>query len=462
MRAQFPVATELDWRGLVEKTLKGADADSLNQRTASGLAIAPLYRPATAPDLALPPRDAERPWDVRTLVSHPDPDRANRDVLTDLEGGAASISLKIGVGGVAVTSARDLERVLKGVLLELATVGLDAGFQGPQAADWLATVAKGSPAARLAFHLDPISAWAEAGHSPGPVEAHLISAATVAARLASQFPKAELALASGRVVHEAGGSEAGELAFAVASALVHARALNRAGLTLDEAFGGITLGLAADGDYLVTLAKLRAARLVWARLTQACRVTLPARIEVRSSRRMLTARDSWTNMLRLSAAAVGASLGGADAISLGSFTDAIGHPTAFARRQSRNAQLVLMEEAHLGRVADPGAGSGYIEALTGQIARAAWDQFQAIERQGGLIAALEQGHIAAGIAEVMAARDPEPKIVGVTAYPPRPDISPEVEVLPVAVATPEVRMPGPDSRCPALVPVRLSAIHEAA
>ena len=103
MRAQFPVATELDWRGLVEKTLKGADADSLNQRTASGLAIAPLYRPATAPDLALPPRDAERPWDVRTLVSHPDPDRANRDVLTDLEGGAASISLKIGVGGVAVT-----------------------------------------------------------------------------------------------------------------------------------------------------------------------------------------------------------------------------------------------------------------------------------------------------------------------------------------------------------------------
>ena len=94
----------------------------------------------------------------------------------------------------------------------------------------------------------------------------------------------------------------------------------------------------------------------------------------------MTVRDPYVNVMRGVAAAFSAGLGGADSVILGNFTDALGLPTEFGRRQSRNAQLVLMEEAHIGRVADPAAGAGYVEALTDQIAQAAWAEFRAIKR----------------------------------------------------------------------------------
>jgi methylmalonyl-CoA mutase len=305
-----------------------------------------------------------------------------------------------------------------------------------------------------------LSAFAEAGASPGPVEAHLVSAATVAVRLAETYPLAQLFLASGRVVHEAGGGEACEVAFAAAAALAYAKALVRAGAPVDQAFARISLGLAADADYFTTLAKLRSARAVWARLATACGADPLARIEARSSGRMLAAQDAWTNMIRLTAAGFAAAVGGADAVVLGNFTDAIGLPTTFARRQSRNAQLVLMEEAHVGRVADPAAGSGYVEALTDEIARAAWAGFQAIEAEGGIVAALASGRIAGQVEAAKAAR-PEPKIIGVTAFPPAKDTPVEVEVAAArGVNAPSPRLPGPDSTCPPLTPIRISEPYE--
>jgi len=463
----FPPADESAWKALVAKTLGETPFESLQLSTVEGLPIAPLYPASDAPaQIALRPRDAERPWDLRTLVAHPDPTRAGSEILRDLEGGAASVTLAIdpaGARGVALGSADDLARALQGVVLELAPVALDAGFLGPIAADWLAAAAKSSPTARIQLHIDPLGAFAEGGASPGPIEGHLVSAATVATRLATTYPAASLFLASGRVVHEAGGGEAGELAFAIASALAYAKALVRAGLPMDEAFGRITLGLAADGDHFLTIAKLRAARVLWGRLAGACGVETPARIEARSSRRMLAARDAWTNMLRLTAAGFGAAIGGADIIVLGNFTDALGLPTPFARRQSRNTQLVLMEEAHIGRVADPGAGSGYVEALTDEFARAAWTAFQAIEARGGIIAALGDGHVAQAVHAAREARAAAGKarIVGVTAFP--PDAEPDVEVeRPAARAAqaPSPRLPGPDGRCPPLAPIRLSEPYE--
>src|SRR2546430_10031688 len=121
-------------------------------------------------------------------------------------------------------------------------------------------------------------------------------------------------------------------------------------------------------------------------------------------------------MSRLTAAGFGAAVGGADSVILGNFTDALGLPTEFARRQSRNTQLVLMEEAHIGRVADPAAGAGYLEALTDQVARQAWADFQAIEAAGGIVPALASGHVAKAVAAANAAR-PEPRIIGVNAFP---------------------------------------------
>jgi methylmalonyl-CoA mutase len=465
LAGDFPPATEADWRALVDKTLGEAPFASLEKTTVEGLPIEPLYAPAARPAAPARAVSADRAWEVATLTAHPDAARANAEILADLRGGAAAAAVRIdptGQAGVAVGAADHLARVLDGVILELAPVALDAGFLGPQAADWLATAAKASPSALLRFHLDPLSAYAEAGASPGAIEAHLISAANVAARLAETYPHAQLFLASGRVVHEAGGGEALEVAFAASAAIAYAKALVRAGLPMAEAFARITLGLSADADYFLTIAKLRAARAVWARIAAACGADATARIEARSSRRMLTAKDAWTNMIRLTAAGFGAAVGGADSIILGHFTDALGPPTEFARRQSRNAQLVLMEEAHIGRVADPAAGAGYVEALTDEIARVAWTEFQAIEAAGGAVAALNAGQIGRRVEAALAAR-PEPRIVGVTAFPPAKDTPVEVEVAAARpVQAPSTRLPGPDSACPPLKAMRIAEAYEAA
>ena len=119
-----------------------------------------------------------------------------------------------------------------------------------------------------------------------------------------------------------------------------------------------------------------------------------------------------------------------------------------------------MEEANIGRVADPAAGSGYLETLTDQIARAAWDRLQAIEAGGGLIAALQSGLIARECEAATAARG-EPRILGVTAFPPTDAAPVEVDGATPA-EPPETRVPGPDSTCPPLAPMRLSERYEAA
>ena len=468
----FEPATRDAWLRLVEKTLKGADFETLRSRTADGLVVEPLY--TEAPPCPVRPAfaDAERSWDVRGLVTHPDPTRAAADVLQDLENGAASVLLSIdpsGRDGVAVASPDDLARALEGVVLELAPVALDAGYLGPRAADWLAEVAKGGPQALLAFHLDPLGAFARTGAAPGPLESHVEAAAAVAARHVPTYPRARLFLASGRVVHEAGGSEAQELAFALASALHYARALTRAGLPLDDALARITLGLSADAAYFNTIAKLRAARLLWAKLAAACEVGAPAVIEVRSSRRMLARMDAWTNMLRLTSAGFGAALGGADAIVLEPFTAPLGHPTAFARRQARNIQLVLMEEANLGRVSDPAGGAWFLEQLTDQLARTAWTLFQEIEAHGGLIPTLVSGRVAEQVAQVRDARaaefaDGRANLIGVTVFPSR-EAAPAVEPIDPAAcakADPDARLPGPDAAAAPLVPVRWSEPFEQA
>jgi len=468
LTADFPAATPEAWHALVAKTLGDKPFSTLEKGTAEGLPVAPLYPPGDLPGAQpFPPRPmgAGAPWDLRVLTAHPDTARANVEILGDLEGGAASAVLKIdptGAAGVAIGSADGLALALKDVVLEMAPVALDAGFLGARASEWLGAVAKASPSARLDFHMDPLSAFAETGASPGPIEAHLAEAASVGARLAETYPHAELFLASGRVVHEAGGGEALELAVAAAAGVAYAKALSQAGLGVAEALGRVTLGLSADADYFLTIAKLRAARQVWARIAAACGADLQARIEARASRRMLARQDAWTNMIRLTAAGFGAAVGGADAVVLGAFTDALGLPTAFARRQSRNTQLVLMEEAHVGRVADPAAGSGYVESLTDQIARAAWAKFQEIEAAGGLAAALSLGLVARDVAAANAAR-PEPRLVGVNAFPPETDTPVEVErAEPRQVAAPATALPGADSHCPPLHAIRLAQAYEGA
>jgi methylmalonyl-CoA mutase len=450
------------WMKAAARSLKGAAIESLAIRTVDGVQIRPLYDAAPVSERL---RSAVG-WDVRASVRSASPEAANALAHEALGGGATSLLIEIDETG-PIGSAADMARALEGVVLEAAPAALDAGLLAPLAAEWLGEAAKGSPAAPLAFHLDPLGAFAEAGECPGPVEAHLRRAAETATALAGIYPQASLFLASGRAAHEAGGSPAQELGMMAAAAVAYVRALSAAGMAPPAALGRIVLGLAVDEQVLVSVAKLRAARRIWARIAAAWASASPARIEARSSGRMLTAVDPWTNLLRLTVAGFSGAVGGADALVLGTFTDALGLPTERARRLARNTQLILAEEAHLGGAADATAGAWAIESLTDQLARQGWMFFQTIERQNGLLANLTSGRLAAEVAAVRAAREMAVAegalpILGVTHFP-------DPQPLPVEVEPPpgpgrprsaDIRLPGPDSRCPPLSPHRVSARAE--
>lgn len=467
LAAAFEPADKAAWLALVEKTLKGAGVESLQGLTADGGLVEPLYTHSPLARFSPAPRTGDRAWDIRAVVAHPNPARANDQALEALTGGASSLLLRIdptGERGVAVGTADDLRRVLDGVLTDLAPVALEAGFLGPTSADWLAGVAKASPVAPLALNLDPLSAFARTGVSPGPIEAHVIAAALAAARLAETYPRASLFLASGGVAHEAGASPAWELAVAMTVALAYARAMTRAGIAQDEAFRRIVLGVSVDADALASIAKLRAARVLWDKITTACAIEAPARLEVRSSDRMLTRADPWTNLVRLTSAGFAAAVGGADAVVLANFTDAIGLPSPLARRLARNTQLVLMEEAHVGVVADPAAGAWAVEAQTDDLARRAWTCVAAIEAAGGIVEALRSGVVAeavaasrAAIADAIATKTL--RVIGVTDFPDAKPTSPEIDSAQITpVAAPDPRLPGPDSHCRPLTPVRFEEL----
>ncbi|MEN5230142.1 methylmalonyl-CoA mutase family protein [Brevundimonas naejangsanensis] len=455
---EFAVPTPLEWRDAAVKALKERPLESLIHLDADHLATKPLYGAANGgePVFAPRPSDSEgRAWDVRALNEGEDADALNRAILTDLENGAASVLI---AGPVAADAAK-LARALDGVALELAPVALDAGFDGVKAAEALSAAAKGSPRAKLAFHLDPISAYAEAGGAPGDCAAIMGETAKAAATHAATYPEATLFMASGRVTHESGGSIAQELAFAASSAVAYVKAAVEAGLTVEAALKGVVLGVAVDQAYFDSLAKIRALRLVWASVSRAFGAEVPAIIEARSSRRMLSARDPWPNMLRLTAAGFAGAVGGADAVVLDGFTRAAGLPDDFARRQARNTQLILMEESNLGRVDDPASGSWYLDARTRELAQAAWAEFQTLEAEGGVIACLEGGVIQPRIARARAMaekayRDGAAQIVGVTKF-----VDPDVRPAPV---TPAPAAPAAVGTFEALAPVRFAAAFEEA
>ena len=406
----FPNPTPLEWRDAAVKALKDRPSDSEG-----------------------------RAWDVRTLNEAADAAALNAAILTDLENGAASVL----VSGKVTTDAAMLAKALDGVALELAPVALDAGFDGVKAGEALDAVAKASPRAKLAFHLDPVSAYAAAGGAPSDFAAILKDAATKAAGWATTYPEAKLFLASGKVAHEAGASMGQELAFALSSAVAYVKAMIEAGVSADKALASVTLGVGVDQQYFDGLAKVRALRLLWGNVSKAFGHEVQAQIEARSSRRMLSARDPWPNMLRLTAAGFAGSIGGADIVVLDGFTRAAGLPDDFARRQARNTQLILMEESNLGRVDDPASGSWYLDARTRELAEAAWKEFQEIEAEGGIVTALEGGIVQPRIARARDFADKaytngSAQIIGVTKFV-DPDVRPSL--APSRPCNPSVLLP---------------------
>ncbi|NNF79856.1 MAG: methylmalonyl-CoA mutase, partial [Rhizobiales bacterium] len=192
---------------------------------------------------------------------------------------------------------------------------------------------------------------------------------------------------------------------ALACAVTYLRWLEGAGIPLATPVNQVAMVLSVDADMFLSAAKLRAARLLWARVQEAMDLTPAAlKLHAEASWRMMSRRDPHVNLLRATAATFAAATAGADSLTMLPFTSAIGLPDRFARRMARNVQLVLGEESHLGHVADPAAGSGFMDGVAHEMATEAWRRFQEIEAAGGMIEALSGGIIQKQIAETKEAR----------------------------------------------------------
>jgi methylmalonyl-CoA mutase len=415
LAAEFPAATREQWRQLVADVLKGAPFDQrLVAKTYDGLTIEPLYR-RRAEARPIASRAPAAPWSVMQRVDHPDPAMANAQALHDLENGAGGLSVifagAIGAYGYGLAASEaEIARALEGIHLDAGiALDLDLGPHMQEAGRGLVALVKRRGVAPAATHIrfgfDPIGAAAVGGASPLPWSGLVPVFNAAISGLAAQGFRGPFAAVDGRAIHNAGGSEAQELAYALAVAVAYLRALETGGIALDAARNMIYFRLAADAEQFLTIAKFRALRMLWARVEDACKL-VPGRpvVTAETAWRMMTKRDPYVNMLRATIAVVAAGLGGADAITVLPFTMALGLPERFARRIARNTQLVLLEESNLARVTDPAAGAGGIEDMTEQLCRTAWTQFQEIERAGGAWAALEQGMIQQEVAAVRAAR----------------------------------------------------------
>lgn len=421
-------AARARWRtavaGVLAKSTRRDPADLpaeperlLDSPTYDGFDIRPLY---TALDQRSEPplpgqwpfvrggdalRDVIAGWKVAEVFPQPGQGvtEGNSGVLGALSDGVSALILRVGDGGVA---PGEVDRLLEGVLLELAPIILDARDGYLTAAESILALVAGlddDKRAQLSIDLgaDPLSSGLIGRAAP--------SVDDVVA-LAGRTGRGVRAITvDGPVFHDLGASASWELAGALAVGVSYLRLLTEAGLSSSDALAQISFRFAADDDQFTTIAKLRAARQLWARVAEV--VGAPqagaAMVHVVTSSPMMTQRDPWVNMLRTTLAAFGAGVGGADTVAVQPFDAAIvdGYPgiaPSFARRIARNTQLLLLEESHLGRVVDPAAGSWFVEDLTERLAQEAWTHFQAVESRGGFAEAA--GFVAEQIAGVQQRR----------------------------------------------------------
>lgn len=415
----------------------------LDSQTYDGFAIRPLYTSLdTLPEPPLPGqfpfvrggdalRDVKSGWKV--VEAFPAPGSAgaaetNGAVLLALTEGVSALVVRVGgSGGVA---ASDLGQLLDGVFLDLVPVIFQIDSNRPdfgETADAVLELLSGldeDQRSRLSIDLGADPLTAPLSDRPAPDVADVV---TTAARLSGYQGRVRAITVDGPAFHNCGANASWELAGAVAAGVGYLRQLADGGLSVSDALRQISFRMAADDDQFMTIAKLRAARRLWARVAEVVGVPEAgaATLHAVTSLPMMAKRDPWVNMLRTTLAAFSAGVGGADTVQVHPFDVAIaggfpGIATSFARRIARNTQLLLLEESHIGRVLDPAAGSWHVEDLTRQLAEQAWKHFQDIESRGGFAEARDYvadqiGQVAVRRADDIAHR--RTAVTGVNEYP---------------------------------------------
>lgn len=438
--SEFEPTTPEAWREAAVASLKsGAPFEKqVVTRTAEGIDLQPIYWRRDLEGIAHlgalpgdPPfvRGGEaggyvaRPWEICQEINLAEPTEFNAAARSGLDRGQTALGIaldeptrrgldpdavgedEIGRGGASISSVGDLRIALEGIESGKTPFHVVAGATAVPFLSLAAALGEerrgSSKKLRGCIGADPLGELARTGSLPLPLPVAYDHLAATARWAAARAPGLGTAAAEGCPYHEAGASAVQELACAVATGAEYLRALLDRGFTVTEAATALRFCYSVGSHFFMEIAKLRAARLLWAQVMAAFGGDAQAQravIHARTSGWNVTARDPWVNMLRNTTEAYSAVLGGVDSLHVRPFDEAVRPPTEFARRVSRNVQLLLRHEAHATHPVDPAGGSYFVERLTDQVGRAAWAMFQEIERRGGMAAALAEGWVQAQVA----------------------------------------------------------------
>lgn len=407
--SDFPPVPTAAWEEVIAADLKGADYHKkLVWQTGEGFEVRPYYR---AEDLEkidhLGSAPGEFPyvrgtgscncWKVHQTLRVGEAAAANAEALRAIAGGADSI-------GLCVPEGVDMEALLKGVDAELVFCG-----KGKKAAaEWMIA---NRPEAKASFDIDPIvdclslrGAFSCCGDG-----SKCFSKIAGLVKAAGKETKMRFATIHGQHFGNSGSTIVQELAFTLAAGHDLLVKLMEQGLSVDQAARTIRFSMSVSANYFMEIAKLRAARMLWAKIVApykpACDCSSKMYLHAVTSRWNLTLYDPYVNMLRGTTEAMSAALGGVHSLEVLPFDAACQSATAFSSRIARNVQLLLKHESHFDRVVDPAGGSYYIETLTASIAEQAGKLFQQVEERGGYIEAFQAGFIQQQVGESAAQKE---------------------------------------------------------
>ena len=452
-----------DWAALAAKELKGAGVESLDWETPEGVRVKPLYTAADLEELehlgTLPgfppftrgPRAtmyAGRPWTIRQYAGFSTAEESNAFYRRALAGGQKGLSVAfdlathrgfdsdhpsavadVGMAGVAIDSVEDMKLLFDGIPLDQMTVSMTMnGAVLPVMAGYIvAAEEQGVGQDRLAGTIqnDILKEFMVRNTFIYPPGASMRIVADIIEYTAHHMPRFNSVSISGYHMQEAGATAVQELAFTLADGLAYVRAALDKGLAVDDFAPRLSFFFCVGMNFFMEIAKLRAARLLWARMMAPFEpqnpMSMALRTHCQTSGVSLTEQDPHNNIVRTAYEALAAVLGGTQSLHTNAFDEALALPSDAAARVARNTQLILAEETGVTKVVDPLAGSYYVEHLTASVAAEAWRLIEEVEGLGGMTEAIEAGMPKLRIEESAARRQAridrgEEVIVGVNKY----------------------------------------------
>ena len=437
-RDDFPPTSTEAWEEKIQKDLKGADYQKkLIWRTIEGFSVRPYYRledlknithlrvhPGEYPWIRSK-KDRDNSWYIRQDIdAREDVQQANKKALDVLNRGVDALGFRL--DDSKPLEKRDLEALLKDICIPAIQLNLESGRRTPEVVEFLKDKLKQDGT-------DVTECKGGVGFKPldemsrkGTLEDRAFEQAAGLIRQSQPFGDFTVLEVDGSTLHNAGASNVQELGYALAMGNEYLARLSEQGLSVDDVAPRIRFKLGVGPAYFLEMAKLRAARMLWARIVEAYEPknesSTQMKIHAETSRWNQTVYDPYVNMLRGTTEAMSAALGGTDSLSVTPYDKPFENPTSFAQRMSRNTQIILKEEAYFDKVVDPAAGSYYIENLTQSIAEHAWRLFQATEGEGGYIEAFRNGSVQEQIKAVANKRNmnlaqKKEALVGVNLYP---------------------------------------------